>query len=385
MNTRTIGYVIVSALAAAVAPARAAEAPAEASSEAFAPRDTFGKWRVSYGWHMNGPVGSDIRGRNLPAPAGYRVPAGSATRAGARADAEARRYGDGYLGDSGDGWGTRDWQLPEDAYERENSRFVLRNGYEEVASSRVSGGWTDDSSDPCQHGMSLEFSRELWAHDEAFEHRWGVDLAFAVSYFFGRDVFRAGGYSRRDDVVREGGFETVIDDPDDQTMYLYNNGYDRPSQGMYGHGASYTDFSPMILWDNVRDPRDAGGTRTVTSVNRFSASGDYRELEMLLMLRPWYEITDWWRVFGELGVGLSWGNFESDVYGSGLSFGEDFSQWDCYGVAGLGTMFRYGMFDLSVDFLGRFLRDDLDVDGRYLNGSIRRADWCFRVMVGVEF
>jgi len=382
MKIKILRNLAAAVLTMSVGLANAEEVPAEAAPEAFAPRDTFKKWRVSFGWAMNGPVSSSIRGRNLPAPRGYRVPTGSTSLADAKADAEAHRYGDGYLGESGDGWGTRNWKLPESAYEG-NGRFTLHNEYEELGWSRVSSGWAEDSSDPCQHGMTLELSRELWVYDEAFEHRWGVDLAVAISYFFGRDVFRGSGYARRDDYVRQGDFQTVINDPDG--MYNYDEGYDSPSQGMYGHGAEYDDFSPMILWENVGDAQDMVGDRTVSACNRFSASGDYRELEMLLMARPWYEITDWWRVYGEFGVGLSWGNFESDVYGSGLSYSEDFSQWDCYGVAGLGTMFRYGMFDLSVDFIGRFLRDDLDVSGKYLKGDIKRADWGFRVMVGVEF
>jgi len=377
---------LATAAIAAVSIANAAETPVEATDEAFAARETFGKWRISVGGAFNSQVGADLHGRNLPVPTGYVVPAGRSTWASAKAKAEARKYdGNGYLGESGDGWGTRNWELPQSAYQGDG-KFVLRNAYEEVTSSHVGGAWADKSDDCCEYGFSFEVSRELWIHDEQDEHRWGVDLAFAVSYFFSRNIYNARGMTYRSDTVRSGEFQTYVNDPD--AMYLYDSGYsyDTPTaSGMYGHGAAFTDFSPMILWDNVGSPTDAGRSGTVNRYNGFVASGDYQELEMLLMLRPWYEITDWWRVYAEIGVGVSWGYFESDINGSGLAYSEDFSKWDCYGVAGIGTMLRYGMFDISLDLFGRFLRDDMDIDGRYVNGSIDRSDWCLRVMVGVEF
>ena len=48
-------------------------------------------------------------------------------------------------------------------------------------------------------------------------------------------------------------------------------------------------------------------------------------------------------------------------------------------------MFRLWQFDLSIDFLGRFLNDDLDCNGKYCSGSIEKSDWLMRVMVGWEF
>jgi len=351
-----------------------------------AERDMFGKWRFSVGGAFNSAVRSSIGMRNLPAPSGF-VPSGMSRDEAFRRAHSYQYEGGGYVApdELNNGWNTENWKLPTSAY-RGNGLFVLDSGaYQDVVGSSSSQGYSGDSPDPCQYGLSFELSRELWAHDEAFEHRWGVDFAVAVSYFFQRNAYRGRGYASRSDSIREGRVQTVIDDPD--AMYEYDNGEDFPVGGMYGHGTYVNDYiSPALLWENIGLPYDADGqTRTVSSSRMYSANGDYRELEMLFMLRPWYEITDWWRVYGELGVGVSWGNFESEVYGSGLSCGEDFSKWDCYGVAGLGTMFRYGMFDLSLDFLGRFLRDDLDVDGRYLNGAIRRSDWGFRVMVGVEF
>ena len=54
-------------------------------------------------------------------------------------------------------------------------------------------------------------------------------------------------------------------------------------------------------------------------------------------------------------------------------------------MVGLGTAFRYGNWDLGVDFLARFLRRDFDVDGRYVKGTIERCPWGFRVMLGYSF
>lgn len=86
------------------------------------------------------------------------------------------------------------------------------------------------------------------------------------------------------------------------------------------------------------------------------------------------------------GGTVSWSqfDFEYSAIGAGgrLGSSEDFSEWRCYGVAGAGTMFRLGSFDLSIDFLGRFLNDDLDCNGKYCSGSIEMSDWLMRVMVG---
>lgn len=353
---------------------------------------SFGKWRIAVGGAFNGAVRSSVSPRNVYVPARYTLPAGTTTRAEAMSRAQSGQYdGGGYIkaDNLNNGWNTENWKLPTSFY-RPNAgdpegHFELENSYQEIVGSSVSRAGTSTSDDPYQFGISAEISREIWAHDEWGDNRWGVDFAAAFSYFFQRDVYHASGEATRTDTVLDGSIQTIVDDPD--AMYDYENGTDTPVNNMYGHGNATADFnSPALLWSNVKDPQDVGGTtRTVSSMSGYTASGDYRELEMLFMFRPWYEITDWWRVFAQVGVGVSWGRFESRFNGTGVCTSESFDQWDVYGVAGVGTLFRYDIFSLSFDIFGRFLRDDMDVNGQYVHGSVSRADWGFRVMAGVEF
>ena len=349
-------------------------------------RETFGKWRIGIGAAFNSRVSADLKMRNLPTPAGYRIPSGS-SRADALARALARRYdGGGFIDDDSldNGFDTENWKLPTTSY-KGNGHFVLDNAYQEVVGSSVGHAYRDDSENRHQFGISAEISRELWIHDEEDEHRWGVDFAAAFSYFFARDIFDIRGSVTRTDTVRDGKIRTDVNDPD--ATFDYDQGWDSPVGGMYGYGNSTrTWVNPALGYAGIGDPYDVGGpTHALSTTCRGAANGDYQELEMLFMFRPWYEITDWWRVFAQVGLGVSWGRFDTSFHSGGLSHDEDFSQWDCYGVAGLGTAFRYDDWTLGIDFLARFWRDDLDVNGRYVNGSIDRSDWGFRIMLGYEF
>lgn len=361
-------------------------AAATVAAEEEQQRETFGKWRIGIGAAFNSPVRAALGMRNLPVPGGFGVPAGS-TRADALARALARRYDGGGFIDSDsldNGFDTENWKLPTTAYHG-NGRFVLDNAYQEVVGSSVRHEQLDASDGRCQFGISGELTRELWIHDEMEEHRWGIDFAAAFTYLFARDIYDARSTVTRTDAVRDGRIRTDVTDPD--TMFDYDHGLAFPVGGMYGHGNPVrTMVSPALGFAGIGNPYDVGGpVHSVSSARGYTANGDYQELEMLFMLRPWYEITDWWRVFAQVGVGVSWGRFDSTFRGYGISADEEFAQWDCYGVAGLGTAFRYGHWDIGIDFLGRFLRDDLDVDGRYVSGSIERANWGFRVMLGYSF
>lgn len=358
----------------------------------------FGLWRVSVGGAFNSCVSASLNPRNIPvaAPA-YQVPAGM------RSSKEAQKLewdGGAYIRPDGDGdptdpYGTTQaWRLPRDAYDRAANRFTLENDYQDITSAHgESGSW--DSSDPMQFGISIEASRTLWESDRATCGRWGhwgVDFAAAFSYFFQRDVYSASGSSWHEDTVESGTYRTVVDPYDAMDDYL--NGDMTPVQpGLYGGNADPEGMSPSLVWGGIGTPTLVGAplrTTYASGTASYHASGDYRELEMLFMARPWYEIFDWWRVFGEVGLGVSWGCYSHDfamalMDGSHRSSSEDFDDWSVYGVAGLGTIFRLWDFDLSVDFLARFLRDDVDVNGRYVQGEIERSNWMLRVMLGYEF
>ena len=48
-------------------------------------------------------------------------------------------------------------------------------------------------------------------------------------------------------------------------------------------------------------------------------------------------------------------------------------------------MFHWKGICLGADFLGKVFDDDLDVDTKYVNGSIGNAKWGVRAYVGYEF
>lgn len=348
-------------------------------------REVFGKWRIGVGAAFNSGVRANLCTRNMPVPSPSTL-VGGRSRADAQQALENGEYdGGGFIKPDSDNDGiyTTNWQFPE-GDRLDDGSFLLHNAYSECTLGEIVQAGGESDQDEMQYGVSLEFSRELWIHDENEEHRWGVDFAAAFSYFFQRDVYGAGGTLSRTDTRRDGDFQTPVNDPD--AMFFYDNNLDSPRGGMYGYGAyDVMAGGPALKLSNIGSTTEAFTETTETVTRRFSASGDYRELEMLFMFRPWYEIKDWWRVFAQVGVGVSWGRFDSSFHSDGISAKEKSTQWDVYGVAGLGTVFRYDDWTLGIDFLGRFLRDDFEVDGKYVDGEIRRADWGFRVMLGYEF
>lgn len=352
-------------------------------------REIFEKWHIGIGAAFNSKVRSCLAPRNLPMPSGFRVTAESVSEADALAKAEARQYdGGGFIATDSlnNGFDTENWKLPSSSYQPGTGHFVMDNAYQEVSAPSVSSAHFDDSDRPWQFGVSVELARELWIHEEKEEHRWGVDFAAAFSYFFARDIYRDSCLVTRRETVREGVIRTDITDTD--AMFDYDAGWDSPGDDdMFGYGNyNRTMINPALGFSGIGTPYSVpGSSNPFTSSSNYFASGDYQELEMLFMLRPWYEIKDWWRVFAEVGVGVSWGRFDTSVCGAGRVFAEDFDQWDCYGVAGLGTTFRYKSYTLTFDALGRFLRDDFEVHGRYIDGCLRRSDWGFRLMIGYEF
>ena len=123
---------------------------------------------------------------------------------------------------------------------------------------------------------------------------------------------------------------------------------------------------------------------------RVNADGDYDEEELAFLVRPWFDVTEWFRVVGTVGVGVSRAafDFSIDGYCNGrrtYSDSQKFDGWDVYGIAGAGGMFHYDGYCLGFDFFAKFFDDELDVNGRSVQGDISREDWTIRAYVGYEF
>ena len=262
----------------------------------------------------------------------------------------------------------------------------------EYAPANIPCGYASDES--AMPGINVELSRELYRHDE---YGFGLDLAFGVSYFFRNDAFKGdyGYLAGRDRSSTEGGsFEGRIDAVE---RSLSPEHWDWNDDGSYGHGG----MPDMDGLGGIGGPVfDIGSIAAVNhpGVSSFGSSdrmgamymrGDYRQLEFLLSARPYYDVTDWLRVIGTIGLAVSRDEMDFDFLMSDNGYhyrkAHDVSQWNVYGIAGLGAMLRYEDFTLGFDFLARFLDDDITVDERYVHGTIERGRWMFRLMLGYEF
>lgn len=365
----------------AVAVAVAALANARADGSAIFD----GGWRVSAGGVFNSPVKAKLGFRNMPSgvPSSF-VPGLSRDEARRASqgtkDGTRTTYSSGAWIDSsdahGDGKTTWNVYLPEGTFEGDSFRLGSAE-YAEVVNLGTGSSDGRHSDESAMPGVNIELSRNLH-HDE--EYGWGLDLAFGVMYFFQTDVFKADAASASA-AYRTGRYETTIEAPDDvMDEWSWNE------DGTYGAG-SYEGPGPVFELGDI-DTRQIANPDVIGG-SAISARGDYSELELILSLRPYYDVTDWFRLYATAGLVVSRGEFDLDLAvnqnGTGFYRSRDFSEWDVYGIAGLGGQFSYKDFTLGFDFLARFLQDDIDVNDRYVHGSVERGSWLFRVMLGYEF
>ena len=367
-----------------------------------------GGWRISAGAVWSSPVKADMRF----SPSSLRPPSRVFTRTGLSEDeALARAQGGTYdpvtgrttypngawfAPDEGVDGPDHTWNahLPVDSY-RGDRTFSL--GQVEYDGGMVSSYATDDipghnaSDSSGMFGIDVELSRELYRNEE---HKYGLDIAFGVMYFFRNDIFKSDyGYRAGRESWESGGngfYEGTIAAPDelpDSNDWYWND--DRT----YGRGGLDTEFNGGPVFDlSTITAVPHAGVGSAGGRDRFGsicARGDYRELDLELCLRPYYDVKDWLRLYGTIGVVVSHDEFDLDVSmtdnGRHYRHKSDFSQWDVHGIGGLGVMLRYKDFTLAGDFLARFLDDDLTVDDHYVHGTIEHGRWMFKLALGYEF
>lgn len=237
-------------------------------------------------------------------------------------------------------------------------------------------------------GLYVEIAHELYAEPE---DGYGVDFAFGVQYFFRKNVWRDRHSWSSSSTVYEGEYSASIDTGDVYTGddpaedWNWRNGYygsGEPSDdGFVGYAGPIDGGSVQISSVN--------GSRTDVSSGSMYSHADYDNLELLFTLKPYYDVTDWFRLVGTVGFAVSRHGVDlaSTMMrdGSVMHRHRSFSEWDVYGTAGLGAQFRYDDFTLGFDFLARFMDDELSVRDPYLHGSVERSHWYFRVGIGYEF
>lgn len=304
---------------------------------------------------------------------------------------------------------TDNYRLPKGVWMPEPKLSVFQIGYaeyDEIISAEdpveaMSSSMTDESAMP---GINVELSRNLW-HDA--EYGWGLDAAFAVQYFrrnhalrgssgwrIGTATRKSGSYSKN--LTPTGDLAEMLGVPSSDPDYDFfqdliwhsDAGGEYTGAGADGSGADSPLKMPGDDDGNVWSPnpdQDMG-----SSYGSMNVDGDYENLELMLLARPYYDVYDWLRINGTLGVVVSRQSMEMSF--SMFRDGEvdyrsnrDFSQWDVYGVGGLGLMLYYKDFTLSADFMARFLDEEMMIEDLYYRGSVRRGRWMFKLSAGYEF
>ena len=341
-------------------------------------------WRFSVGpqFNFNASGRLGVKGGAIPLPAA----SFSSTRGAAKAAGDRISEGSWPLtlpngafvnpndaaGIPGETW---NWYVP--AGQMRNGSMSFANAYSEHSTVYEAVGGSDKDSN-WSVGTSFGIDRAIWTYGD-----FGVDVGFNFAFFLKDDWFKgsAGGYRRTDSVI-EGEYLTDVNfNPD-----VVNDPWAQNPDGSWGVG-TYEGPGPILDLNNgdvaVSHRWGAESSRSTTSFSGpFSIRGNLQMYEFQLALKPYYELTEWFMVRGTLGVGLDYRNFDVKVSGLG---GETVDDWDCYMVYGLGGMFHWKGICFGADFLGKVFDDDLDVDTKYVNGSIGNAKWGFRAYVGYEF
>ena len=342
-----------------------------------------GGWRLTVGpqFYFNAKGRLGVKSGAIPVPPSSHT----GTRAAAKAAGDSIALGSGrtdfengaYIdpndsaGAAGETW---NWHVP--AGQLNGGRMSFANSYVEQSTVSSSAGGRD-KDDANAAGVNFGLDRAVWKCGD-----FGVDIGFNFSFFLRNNWFRgaAGGY-RRTDTYIEGTYNTDVDLGNADVL---SDPWAQNPDGSYGAG-TFDGPGPVLNLDDVSITHSWGDERTRTATSSygpFSIRGDLQMYEFQLALKPYYEITDWFMLRGTLGVGLDYRNFDVKVSGLGKDSAHD---WDCYMITGLGGMFHWKDVCLGVDFLRKVFDDDIDVDTRYVNGSICNSSWMFRVYVGYEF
>ena len=385
-------------------------------------RQERGKWRVSVGASVIGPVKSNLgvsnaRLRQLSG-FGESLIRSAAARHGVRPRAVAYAAGSGAADpngvrrfDGGAWYDPRDaasrndpdwswnWRLHDPAGTDPDGRkgFVEYTTYSEdfesVALTTAEGG-AGDSRDSSEWfpGLRVEVARELYRSEG--ERPWGVDVAAAFAYYFQRGLWKADGTAATASVNghRENGRYEWWNDSENTAQYILD--YERATQfhgGMWGAGTPDGPGAELetSAW-KVRDVMTSTETWSSSHALRYSGDGDYREYSIELLARPWWEPWNWLRLFASLGLEVSRREFEWSLSATG-SDGSRYAEsgeardWRVLGLLGGGLSLYWHDFILAGEALWRFGGDDLEVSGRTVHGSIERGNRGFRLSLGYEF
>lgn len=393
-----------------------------AKQEKLEKEDERGDWRISFGPSLIGSVQSSI-GLNhaqmrLLSGFGEQLMAEAAARRGWRHRAEAygegsgarnngvRMFDDGAWFDPIDSGSVNDpdfswnWRLhdpTEKDLARHGKAFVERTAYDEIhqTASILDGDplecWSSDASGWFP-GLRAELAYELYRSED--KRPWGVDVAVAFAYYFQRGLWKTGGEAGVAQVSghEEKGYWEWWNDSHDEAQYILDYYRDTQFDGsMWGSGSFFGPGAELAVdsW-KVRDVMTSSSSWSSSHSLRYCGYGDYQECSIELLLRPWWEVWQWLRLFGSLGLEISRREFDwnMDIWGTDdtryrESGTED--EWRVLGLLGGGFAFQWWDFVLAGEALWRIGGDDLDVSGKTLKGGIEHGNWGFRMSLGYEF
>ncbi len=367
-----------------------------------------GGWRVSVGAVYDVGVKANARVAphsvyRSPFAAGLSKSAAAALASGTRSGTRTDFQNGGWIdtqdpahpqGD--DPNGTWNFSLPASSWNGDGTFSLGSANYSEVEVYRPGdaelGSTVNDESGML--GVSVELSRNLYHNAD---YGFGCDLAFAFVYckhngllgvsrtwMDGASTCRSGSYAASMDISGDSGLVNKLNDDSFHHQMWRSDGAGGENFGGDSYSGPSAKISPTISLS------DTGRVASDASYGRLWADGDYENMEMILLVRPYYDVFEWMRVNAMLGLVVSRQDldFTLTMMHDGVvdyRSSRDFSQWDVYGVAGGGLMLYYKDFTLSVDILARFLHNDLDFEDGCVSGDIRRGDFMVRLAIGYEF
>ena len=359
----------------------AACAVAIAATEATASTaGTFGGWRISSGGkfgfglktRLNSTVPQSFYSSATSPALGSGAAIGAALMSGTRVD-----FINGAFIDPTSSYAvpnTQNWQIP--VSDLDTTLKTLTFYSQQISGSSVNAAGRDD--DAVSYGASIELERTLFAHESGF----GLDFGVSLDWMRANNCFKISGsglYLSRTRYTYTPSSPTVNSALFSGLLPVYGGYYGIGSPTLAGTPLNYGDFNGSTIT-----------TSSTTSGYSMDASGDYEEWEILLLLKPWYEIKPWWRVNATIGLGVTRSEFEYTVM---ANFGQDgvyrsrntTAEWRCCPVAGVGTLVKVWEIDLSCDFLVRISPDSMSIRGEGISGTIEKPDCILRLAAGIDF
>ena len=280
---------------------------------------------------------------------------------------------------------TWNWQVQFSSY---SSGSVSYNyDYAELSSVETGSLVDHASTDRDLPGFTIEIQRNLgqWG-------RFGLDMGLGFNYFERNNLYHSvAEVYRRVDSFESGSYVSTISSPD-----LDENWRSQAQNPDGSYGAGRYEGPGAMLPLSTGSQSAFSFSSKINNVSHSTQSlyldstADYEEFELTVTAKPYYDVTEWFRVVGTLGVIVSRGQLDFNMIAMSngrrvYSDSEQFRQWDCYGIGGLGGMFHHRKMCFGFDVLARFFDCDIDIDGRNVSGAVERCPWMFSVYAGFEF